>query len=371
VITAAYIMIGGMRSVAWTDAIQCLLLIAGMFLAGIAMVHSLGGLDEFAAQVRDLPEKSLTMPGNTGFWKLPMLFTICVLMPIGGILQPAQWMRFYSARDAATLRRSALVFIVILTGSFLFGIMLVGLGGQVLFPLGESVTGGVQPHAEVGRYDQVLVVIIRETLPEILGPALGLTLASGVIVAIMAAAMSTADSNLHALSALVTRDLYGRFVRPRASERERVWVGRLVILASTLGALWLLLLGQREDSSIAGFMQMIVDLALFAVAFSVQLLPITVDMLYIRRGTKWGAVAGLVVGLVVAFCFTRLFPTLVSLIAGQATLEDPSFLKAVLEAVNQAKTALPIHATAWGLIPNILIFFLVSLVTPRLPTRRN
>lgn len=371
VITAAYIMIGGMRSVAWTDAIQCLLLIAGMFLAGIAMVHSLGGLDEFAAQVRDLPEKSLTMPGNTGFWKLPMLFTICVLMPIGGILQPAQWMRFYSARDAATLRRSALVFIVILTGSFLFGIMLVGLGGQVLFPLGESVTGGVQPHAEVGRYDQVLVVIIRETLPEILGPALGLTLASGVIVAIMAAAMSTADSNLHALSALVTRDLYGRFVRPRASERERVWVGRLVILASTLGALWLLLLGQREDSSIAGFMQMIVDLALFAVAFSVQLLPITVDMLYIRRGTKWGAVAGLVVGLVVAFCFTRLFPTLVSLIAGQATLEDPSFLKAVLEAVNQAKTALPIHATAWGLIPNILIFFLVSLVTPGLPTRRN
>lgn len=129
IITALYIMIGGMRSVAWTDALQCVLLTSGMVLAGVALVFSLGGPAEFLQQVSRLPDRALTVPGTTGFWKLPMLFSICILMPIGGIIQPAQWMRFYSARDSAALRHSALVFIVVLTGCFIFAIMPIGLGG--------------------------------------------------------------------------------------------------------------------------------------------------------------------------------------------------------------------------------------------------
>ena len=227
IVTAAYIMIGGMRSVAWTDALQCLLLCGGMLLAGVAMVSALGGWSGFTNSLSRLPEASLKVPGNTGFWQIPMLFTICLLMPLGGIIQPAQWMRFYAARDAETLRRSALLFVIVLTGCFLLGIMLVGLGGQVLYPLQQTDTG-VAPHAEVGSYDQILVVIIKNELPKLFGPSVGVALASAMIVAIMAAAMSTADSNLHAVGALVTRDIYDHFVRPSAGERERVWVGRLV-----------------------------------------------------------------------------------------------------------------------------------------------
>ncbi len=362
-ITAAYIMIGGMRSVAWTDALQCLLLTSGMVLAGIAMVSVLGGWSRFAEALTRLPESSLTLPGNTGFWTLPRLMSVCLLMPIGGIIQPAQWMRFYSAKDRRTLMRSALIFIVLLTGCFLLGIMLVGLGGQVLYPL-EFTEAGVGPHHEIGSYDQILVIVMRDQLPALLGEQIGFLLASILIVAIMAAAMSTADSNLHALSALMTRDVYDQFLRPQATERERVWVGRLVILVATFVSLLIVIGGARPESSLSGFMEMIVGLALFAVAFSVQLLPMTVDVLFVRRGSKAGACAGLILGLLWALAFTSLFPPLVN------SLGLPGS-QSLLNAIATAKAALPVDASAWGLVPNVLVFAIVSRFTRPVPEERK
>jgi SSS family solute:Na+ symporter len=375
VVTAGYIMIGGMRSVAWTDALQCVLLCSGMLLAGLAIVISFGSWGAFSGAICQLPKSSLTVPGNTGFWKLPMLFTVCLLMPLGGILQPAQWMRFYSARDAETLRRSALVFVIVLTGCFLLGIMLVGLGGQVLYPLEESADGKVLPNPIVGSYDQVLIVVIKEKLPLLLGPTLGVVLASAMIVAIMAAAMSTADSSLHAIGALLTRDVYDRFVRPQAGERERVWVGRLAILATTFVCLVFVLRGTIAGSSLAGFMEMIVGLALFAVAFAVQLLPITVDILFIRRGTTAGATAGLIAGLIAAFSFTTLPGVIVAAIYPEnitaTSAEAQPLLVRILDGVSYVKSILPIHASAWGLGANVMVFGLVSLVTSPVPAGRR
>ena len=348
IITALYIMIGGMRSVAWTDVLQCVLLISGMIFGGIALLISTGGLIEFLDQISKLPESSLTAPGNTGFWQIPMLFTVCLLMPIGGIIQPAQWMRFYSARDSNTLRRSAMIFTILLTGCFLLAIMPIGLGGQVLYPL-QITDNGVLPNQQVGSYDQILVVMLGDLLPKLIGGPLGSIVSSLIVVAIMAAAMSTADSNLHALSALFTQDIYRRFLRPHSTERERIWAGQCLIVVATAVSLSLVLIGNREDSSLSGFMQMIVGLALFAVAFSVQLLPMTIDVLFVKRGTKHAAIASLALGLVVAFCFTSLFSPLFS--------DDSSLL---LNLVQNAKSIIPIHASAWGLAVNVSVFVTIS-----------
>lgn len=350
-ITAVYIMFGGMRSVALTDAIQCVLLIGAMALAGISIVEALGGIEEFSQAVSHLPKRSLTLPGNTGQWSLPFLFTVCIFMPIGGIIQPAQWMRFYAAKDASVLSRGAIVFIVLLTGCYLFGIMLVGLGGAALYPL-VFTDVGVQPAPEIGDFDQILVFILNDRLPHMVGVRMGQIMTSLVIVAIMAASMSTADSNLHALSALITRDVYERFLRSRASQKERVWIGRLVVLIATCGSLAIVLTSRREGSSLTEFVQMIVGLALFAVAFSVQLLPMTLDVLFVRRGTRAGALSGLVVGLIVAFMFTSLFP----LLCGEAC-----GLTAIVQTM---MSTLPMHASAWGVAANVIVFALVS-ASPR------
>ena len=270
------------------------------------------------------------------------------------MIQPAMWMRFYAARSTEVLRRSALIFAAVLTLCFFFGVMLVGLGGQVLYPLVDEygayaidAAGKVLPHPAVGQtageFDQILVVVLKNHLPELLG-SFGAVLAALILVAIMAAAMSTADSNLHALSALITHDVYNQFVRPHASQREKTWVGRLLIALVTGLALFLVILGRQSEHNPLG---MIVVLGLLAIAFSTQLLPLTVDMLYLKKGTRQGAIAGLVTGLATIFLLSPFFPML----AGNALEDMLASMKSMIDT------------GAWGLCANVLVFAVVSNCT--------
>ena len=163
-LTMAYVLVGGMRSVAWTDVIQGILLIFGMLVAGLATIAYFGGLGGYFEAVSALPAKALSAPGYSDKWNAGMLFSICAFASLGSIIQPGQWMRFYAAKDSNTLRKSALVFAVVLPVCFLFGIMLVALGGQVLFPP-EITAEGIIPHPSVGakssEVDQIVIVMIQ------------------------------------------------------------------------------------------------------------------------------------------------------------------------------------------------------------------
>ena len=345
-ITMVYIMIGGMRSVAWTDVVQGGLLVGGMLLAGCAAVAVMGGPGPFFKAVSQLPPRSLSVPGTTGHWTPEMLFTASVFASVGSMIQPAQWMRFYAAKSTDVLRRSALVFAAVLTACFFFGVMLVGLGGQVLYPL---TAGRVLPHPEVGstarEFDQILVVVLQNHLPELLGPA-GLVLAALILVAIMAAAMSTADSNLHAMSALLTHDVYDYYIRPDASQAERTWVGRGIIAVATVVALVLVLIGRHSANNPLG---MIVILGLLAIAFATQLLPVTIDMLFIRQGTRAGAIWGMVTGLMIVFALSPFFSMLVG-----------DFMGDTLGAMKRL-----FDVGAWAVFGNALVLVLVSAVQRR------
>ncbi|NKB70812.1 MAG: hypothetical protein GKR89_27390 [Candidatus Latescibacteria bacterium] len=355
-ITMLYIMVGGMRSVAWTDVVQGSLLVGGMLLGGLAIVTLLGGPGPFFQAVGQLPPKSLSVPGTAGHWTPEILFTASVFASLGSMVQPAQWMRFYAARSDAVLRRSALIFAVVLTACFFFGVMLIGLGGQVLYPLLDESgayrldgQGRVLPHpgvgASAGDFDQILVVVLKTHLPDLLGPV-GVVLAALVLVAIMAAAMSTADSSLHATSAMLTRDIYLPFIRPQATAKERAWVGRLVIAFITLLALTLVIIGRRSESNPLG---MIVILGLLAIAFSTQLLPATIDMLFVKRGTRLGAICGMLTGLAIVFGLSPFLPMLFG-----------DGLQSIVGAMKKM-----MDTGAWGLTGNLLVFAGVSWVQGR------
>jgi SSS family solute:Na+ symporter len=350
-VTMVYIMVGGMRSVAWTDVVQGSFLLGGMLLAGIATVCVLGGVDGFLEKVSRLPPKSLSAPGTTGSWPPEKLFTVCIFSSLGSMIQPAQWMRYYAARSGVTLRRSALIFGTVLPICFFFGVMLVGLGGQALYPIIDS-NGQVLPHPDVGAtardFDKILVVTLRDHLPELMGAA-GVFLSTLILVAIMAASMSTADSNLHAMSAVVTRDVYDRFLRPHASEREKTWLGRFVIAVVTILALLLILWGRQSVHF--NPVALLAQMGLLAISFSTQLVPVTVDMLFLRRGTKWGAIAGTAAGVSVVFAFTPLFSQLVS---GNTAL---------LTSLTSLRKMIDIGALGCGV--NSAVFLIVSVIEHR------
>lgn len=348
IVTMIYVLIGGMRSVAWTDVLQGSLLIGGMLLAAVATVVTLGGPSAYFAKVSELPAEAMSLPGPSGTWTPWKLMTVCLFASVGSIVQPGQWIRLYAARDDRTLKRSSLVFAIVLPSCFLFGIMLVALAGRALYP--PEVTGeGVLPHPHVGEFDQIVIVMIKEQLPALLG-TVGLILVSLILVAVLAASMSTADSNLHALSAVFTRDLYDRFLRPGSSQRERARVGRIVIVLATLLALGLVA-GGRENEEFAP-LRMIADLMFAAIAFSCQLLPATFDMLFVRKGTKAGVMSGMVAGILVVFLFTPLPSVL---------LGESSVIDSLTSATDVLKSLFDIGFCA--VIVNGLVFVLVSKVT--------
>ena len=345
-LTMAYVLVGGMRSVAWTDVVQGILLLTGMLVAGVATLAYFGGPASYFEEVGKLPVEALSAPGNSGKWNAGVLFTICAFAALGAIMQPAQWMRFFSARDSDTLRRSALIFAVLLPICFLFGIMLVAMGGQVLFPP-EVTANGVMPHPEVGskagEVDQVVIVMIQKTVPEMLGVTFGAIVVTIILIAVLAASMSTADSNLHALGAVLTRDVYDRFIRPEASEREKTWFGRIVIVLGTLAAVGLVEWSEQAE----GFnpLALIAQLMLLAIAFSAQLLPVAIDSLFLHKGTRQGAVAGMLAGLAIVLLLTA----------------KPEW------SFGLTKYA---HLSAVGALANALVFALVSIFTEKLPEKR-
>jgi Na+/proline symporter len=117
---------------------------------------------------------------------------------------------------------------------------------------------------------------------------------------------------------------------------------------------------------------MIAKMGLMAIAFSSQLLPMALDVLFFRKGTGAGAAWGLAAGLFAAFLFSPLFTILFD------TLGKPDFMAPLTLFVDNAKGLLKldgvmygVHGSVWGLALNVPIFIIVSLITRRVPKERK
>ena len=168
--------------------------------------------------------------------------------------------------------------------------------------------------------------------------------------------MSTADSNLHALSAVLTRDVYDRHIRPQASEKEKTWFGRAVIVAATVTAVALVELGHEAS----GFnpLKLITQLMFLAIAFSSQLLPLAIDVLFLNKGTRQGAISGLAFGILVVLVFSPLRDILLN--EGAA-----DYLGSFTDVLKKT-----IHVSAIGIIANTVVFAIVSRFTEKIPQKR-
>ncbi|MDC0936963.1 sodium:solute symporter family protein [Pirellulales bacterium] len=353
VVMTLYVLVGGMRSVALTDVVQGILLLLGMLVSGAAIIFALGGVRAYFAAVAELPSEALSMPGVSGAYGPWKMLSLCVFASLATMIQPAQWMRYYAASSTLVLKRSAMLFATLLPLCFLFGVMLVGLGARALYPPTVE-QGQIIPHETVGSHDQALIAVLRIHGAEMLGFA-GPLLVSMILVAILAASMSTADSNLHALSAVITRDLYDQ-VRPQSSDAERAWIGRAVIVIASGLALWLVHIGERDPEFAP--LKMIIEMLYVAMAFSCQVLPLAIDAMFLHKGTRAGAICGISAGLVTILCFTPL----PGVVLGE-------HLPGVYDSsTRQLKQLFDIGAIGFSV--NVAFFVVVSLITRKLDPGR-
>ena len=208
-IMVIYETLGGMRSVAWTDMIQGILLLFGVVLIFITIQIHYGGLSTSSLQLQAIRPDFLQPPD----WEEKRLWlSTIVVVAIGVSVYPHAIQRIYSARDENTLRRSfqLMVFMPLVTTFFM---VVVGVVGAAQIP-GLNRQGS----------EQISMLLLNDLAQQI--PAI-LWLLVIFLSAAVAAIMSTVDSALLAISSLVTQDLY-RKVRPEASQSHLTKVGKII-----------------------------------------------------------------------------------------------------------------------------------------------
>ncbi|MEN9210401.1 MAG: sodium:solute symporter family protein, partial [Thermostichus sp. DG02_2_bins_29] len=201
----------------------------------------------------------LSLPGPTGRWSWQGLISYQLLIFMAVPLFPQIFQRFYMAKNAQVFKTMMVVWPVLILVVF-FPATLIGVWGRLRFPTLEQA-------------DQIMPLMLQ-TLPT--------GLAALVIVAALAALMSTADSQLLTTSSLVTRDLIYTYFNRQLSPLQEARLGRLVVLAIALASFAIALNPPG----------VIVEIATWSFQGSAMLFPVLVAGLYWKRTSRAGALAG-------------------------------------------------------------------------------
>ncbi|MBR7111797.1 MAG: sodium/proline symporter [Clostridia bacterium] len=289
-IVLAYTFLGGFKAVCWTDFFQGLLMLVALLIVPIVM----------AAGLHDSQYASVFAEGVTAFNANPFAASWQDIVSglgwgLGYFGMPHILVRFMSIKKASMIKKSATVaisWVVITLGAAIF---IAFLGRTYVFADGSSLAAMLLPS---GNQQNIFIEIVQRLFP---GFIAGLLLA-----AIIAASMSTADSQLLVASSSFASDLYKPLIRRgKASDNEVTWASRLVVLAVAVVAFLIAASGLGDNSAWASNIMAMVENAwgLFGSAFG----PVVILSLFWRRLNYKGAVAGIIGGAVVDILWLVLF----------------------------------------------------------------
>lgn len=273
-VVLTYTFLGGYLAVSWTDVLQGLLMIIAIIIIPLMAINSMGGFDNTLEQLRGVS------PSHLSFFTKPdgsqmTLLSIASLMAwgLGYFGQPHILARFMGIRDVESVSTAKWVATgwsgVVMTFS-----VSVGLIGFIYFyqnPLADN--------------EQVFIELIKVlTHPIITG---------FFLAAIMAAIMSTADSQLLVASAALTSDLLGKYLTPKQS----LLLGRITVGAISMIAL---IVAWDESSKVLG----LVSYAWAGLGASCG--AVMLVALWWHKATWHGGIAGALTGAVVTVIWNKL-----------------------------------------------------------------
>lgn len=375
VIVAFFSVLGGMKGITWTQVAQYVILIIAFLIPAIAISSMQTGnpVPQLAFTFTDITQRLNDLQVDLAFGeytkpfertsKLNVLLTTFVLMA-GTAGLPHVIVRFYTVKNVRAARYSAmwaLFFIAILytTAPALAVFARYNLINSLHNKTIEEVeqldwamkwesTGLIEfndlnhdgryemypdPKTNEIKVDRDIIVLATPEVAK-LAPWVVALVAAGAL----AAALSTASGLLLVLSSAIAHDIYYRMVNPKASETERLLVGRvMVVLAVIVAGLF----GIYPP----GFVGEVVALAFGLAAAS--FFPVILMGIFDSRMNREGAIAGMVVGL----GFTLFY------IIGNKFFDMPTWLFDI--------SATSIGAIGMGL--NFLAAFVVSRVTAAPP----
>ncbi|MBS4192151.1 sodium/pantothenate symporter [Bacillus sp. FJAT-49705] len=274
-----YVIIGGFRAVALTDALQGAIMFIGTLILLIAVIIAGGGIPNI---INDLIAENPNLISPYGFDRgLTPLYvsSFWVLVGVGVVGLPQVTVRAMSYKNSKAMHRAIIIGTVVV-GFIMLGMHLIGVFARPILP-------GI----EVG--DKVMPLIALEVLPP--------WLAGVVLAAPMAAIMSTVDSLLLLVSSAVVKDVYINYIKPNAEEKtiKKMSFG----VTAILGILVFLMALSPPD--------LIIWLNLFSFGGleAAFIWPVVLG-LYWRKGNKFGAISSMVIGIGSYIIFHLYFPNL-------------------------------------------------------------
>ncbi|MEH6473036.1 MAG: sodium/proline symporter PutP [Halopseudomonas sp.] len=263
----SYTLFGGYLAVSWTDVVQGLLMAAALVVVPLIAMGEVGGLSATWAAMEAKNPELLNAFTNADGTSITLIGTLSLLgWGLGYFGQPHILARFKGIKSkdhVPAARRIA----VIWSGLTMVGACLVGFAaiGYLDTPLDDS--------------EKVFMVLVDALFHPVIAGIL--------LAAILAAVMSTADSQLLVSSSALAEDFYKALFNQNASQKQLVMVGRIAVVVIALIATFLAL---DKDSKV-------LDLVSYAWAgFGAAFGPALILALYWKRMNKAGALAGIIVG---------------------------------------------------------------------------
>lgn len=342
-VVVIYVASGGLKSVAYVDCAQAILLAIGIAILGGITIHYAGGWGGFTSGLASLVNgdvssgQNLTpdgysmkvaIPGSIqmvsagskavgGSWTGIMCMTYMFAL-MGIQSSPAFSMWAFSNKTPQAFRWQQVVASSLVVGILLFTFTLFqGMGGHVL------VANGVLENINDKNLVPELINLLSDSAPWLLGL---------LAVCALAAMQSTGSAYMSTFSAMVTRDIYTKYVSPAASDDTQKMYGRIFVVLVAGAALIVA----------ANATQAIVMLGGLAVAYGFQMFPALIGICYYKGFTTKGVVSGLIIGLIAV------------------TLTDKT---SAWFGVPWGAYPLTIHSAGWGIFFNLLTTFSVSFLS--------
>jgi SSS family transporter len=269
-VTVSYSMLGGMRATAYTDFIQQIVMLVGLLIGVPLLISQAGGWGYLTSIWPTIIQPPYTNSMYTGWhYGVATVGGATIAFMFTFAAAPYEMTRYYSMRDNKTVRFAAIVALLFQIPIGIAG-AIVGMSLRTMFP------NLIVP-------DSTSTIFAYSVMPPLVGVL--------VVLAVLAAIMSTVASIMIVTGSALAHDVYGKLINPSASPETKLKLNRWAVLV--LGIIPFALAIRRMD-----FVQFVV-VAQAAIFGSFFFVPVVVGMIWKRANTA-GAIASMVGGFVVS-----------------------------------------------------------------------
>lgn len=286
-IIIAYTFLGGFKAVAWTDLIQGIIMFCAIIVMPFILINQLGGWNEvsvgFKGAESAVGEVFSWFPKTAGGRINALLLISSLGWGLGYFGQPHILSRFMAIKSSDQIRPARVIATswVIIT---LAGAVIIGALGYLYINAG--LAGEALAAQVAGDPEKIFMVLIQSIFGG--GSNIFVIILCGIFMtAILAAIMSTADSQLLVTASTITEDLYLAFAKKKPSDKQLVWISRGAVMVISIIAI---VLAFNPNSSVFELVSM--AWGGFGAAFG----PCIIFSLYWRKMNAPAAIAGVLSG---------------------------------------------------------------------------